>query len=548
MAKALAAALPGKLELAAKALKLTPKDSDGHRLMLRLSKPGRNGEFPDLTPDLLDRLGAYCVQDVATERELDERLPDLSKREQKVWHLDQVINQRGIGIDRETLEACERLIRRELEELNTKLSYITDHEVTSTTQVARLKGWCARRGVVLTSLEKPALDKAISELDENSTIRKALEIRAAAAHSSARKVTALLNMAGRGDRVRGSFKYCGAATGRWSAGGCQLQNLKRLNGLDEGKAIAALRAESLSAIQGAFGPPLELIGSAIRLMIMAPAGRKLIGCDLTSIEPRVLSWLAADTANLDVYRDYDAGVGPDPYVSEYAGAFHVDPWMVTDNQRGIGKIMVLALGYSGGSGALMSTARKIGQELDEDEANELKTKYRANHPMIVNFWDALNEKAIAATWEPNKVFSLGAHLAFKRVGDFLYLRLPSSRKLAYPFPKLIKDSLFDGYSVSFKDTAGGQFRDCRNGRGSYGGLFCENAVQATARDLLVEAMVRLERAGYSIVLHCHDEAVAEVDEAFGSPGHFKEIMCMSPIWAPDLPIAAKAWEGARYAK
>jgi DNA polymerase len=537
MAKCQAHALPGKLEHAARALKLrNQKDLVGHKLMQRLTKPKR-GEFPELTPELLERLGEYCAQDVATERELDNRIPDLSNREQQIWFLDQVINGRGIGVDRAMLEQCEQHIAEELRRLNHRLAEISNGAITTPNQVARLKAFCASSGIVLASLDKPALDQALAgELPDQ--VREVLEIRQAAAHSSAKKVTALLQMAGAGDRTRGCFRYYGAATGRWSGAGCQPQNLKRLNGLDVDKALVELRDGK---------PTLELIGQSIRLMFLASPGCRFLGADLSMIEPRVLAWLAGDATSLQVFRDYDAGAGPDPYIAEYAGAFRVSPEKVDDQQRGLGKITVLALGYAGGSGALMRTAGKYGLELSEDTANDLKAKYRQNHPKIVDFWGALNQAAIDAVWAPGKVFHVGEHLAFKRVDRFLYLRLPSSRKLVYPFPKLI-GGLFDQRAVSFKDSINGQFKDCRDGRGAYGGLFAENVTQAVARDLLCEGMVRLERANYPIVLHCHDEAVAEVAEDFGTVEEFEALMTTTPVWAPDLPIACKGWSAKRYQK
>jgi DNA polymerase len=159
----------------------------------------------------------------------------------------------------------------------------------------------------------------------------------------------------------------------------------------------------------------------------------------------------------------------------------------------------------------------------------------------------LNAAAIEAVRASGKVVPCG-RVAFRREGCYLFLRLPSSRKIAFPYPKLICNGHFGNYVVSFKDASAGQWRDCRNGQGAYGGLFAENVTQAVARDLLAEAMVRLERAGYPIVLHCHDEAVAEVPDGFGSIAEFQQIMVASPMWADGLPIAAEGWEGSRYAK
>jgi DNA polymerase len=164
----------------------------------------------------------------------------------------------------------------------------------------------------------------------------------------------------------------------------------------------------------------------------------------------------------------------------------------------------------------------------------------------VRFWEQLNTAAIIAVRTPGKIAEAGP-VAFRREDEFLFLRLPSGRKVAYPFPKVIITGR-GGYAVSFKDASEGQWRDCRYGHGAYGGLWCENVVQAVARDLLAEALYRLENSGYPIVLHCHDEAVAEVPQGQGSTVEFSEIMTTLPRWATGLPIAAESWESGRYIK
>jgi DNA polymerase len=180
------------------------------------------------------------------------------------------------------------------------------------------------------------------------------------------------------------------------------------------------------------------------------------------------------------------------------------------------------------------------------EREEIKREWRTAHPAVHRLWHAVDRAAWTAVQQRGRVICCG-RVAFKCAGNFLLLKVPSGRKLAYPFarPKLL-DS--EHGAVVFADSSDGQFRDCRNGNGAYGGIWTENIVSGIARDLLAEAMLRIEAAGYPIVLHVHDEIVAEVPAGFGSTEEFTRLMTQRPGWALDLPIAASAWAGLRYCK
>jgi DNA polymerase len=177
---------------------------------------------------------------------------------------------------------------------------------------------------------------------------------------------------------------------------------------------------------------------------------------------------------------------------------------------------------------------------------QFKANWRAAHPAIKKLWYALDAAAWQAVRNRGQVIRCG-RVAFKCEGEFLFLKLPSSRKLAYPFPKIEIEDL-EHEVVVFKDNAQGQWHDCRHGNGAYGGMWTENVVSAISRDLLAAAMLRIEAAGYSIILHVHDEIVAEVPAGFGSTTEFIRLMTMIPSWALELPVAAKAWSGKRFRK
>jgi DNA polymerase len=409
--------------------------------------------------------------------------------------------------------------------------------------------WAKGQGYEIPSLAKDELESVLAT-SLPASVRRVLELRLESAQAATKKLKSLLSWAGTDSRIRGCFKYHGASPGRWTGSGPQPQNLKKLNGVtDVPAAIAAIASGRYEEVKAQSTNPLALIGSCIRPMLLAAEGCRLVGADFSGIEARVLAWLAGETWKLAAFRAEDAG-GLSVYAITAGRIYGRDPQTVTKEspEREVGKRCELAFGYAGGLGAWRAF-EKYGEAISYSDAQveRFKTEWRALHPNIVGFWHALNTAAIEATWTAGKVVACG-RVAFRREGCYLFLRLPSSRKIAFPYPKLICNGHVGDYVVSFKDASAGQWRDCRNGQGAYGGLFAENVTQAVARDLLAEAMIRLERAGYPIVLHCHDEAVAEVASDFGSVDAFQKIMTASPVWTDGLPIAAEGWEGARYAK
>jgi DNA polymerase len=281
-------------------------------------------------------------------------------------------------------------------------------------------------------------------------------------------------------------------------------------------------------------------------MIIATPGHTLIGADFSAIESRVLAWIAGEGWKLDVYRRYDAtrDSRDEPYCETACRIFRVPSGSFTKEspERSVGKTCDLAFGYMGG----LNAWRKFEPDrFADEEVEKFKHEWRALHPAIKRFWFNLDRAARTAVRQRGRVVNCG-RVAFKCTGGFLFLKLPSSRKLAYPQPRIVGDDTEQ--HVVFADNAAGQFKDCRHGHGAYGGTWTENVVSGVARDLLAEAMLRIEAAGYPIVLHVHDELVCEVPISFGSAEEFTQLMTRKPSWALELPIAASAWTGARYRK
>jgi DNA polymerase len=552
MAVALSHALPGGLENAAVALGLTAmKDAVGRRVMLQLSKPrrARRGEDPSRTywfedTERVARLEAYCKQDIEVTRAIWKALKPLSAPERRLWLLDQAINRRGLAVDLELVERAAKWVRLTLSELAEELSKLTSGEVTSPAQIARLTTWCASQGAAPQSLTAESVAKAL-KANLPPPVHRALEIRQAAASASVKKYKAILDWAGADGRLRGMYRFHGASTGRWSGSGPQPQNLRRVDG-DPGPALAALQTGVYAKFREQFPNLLDALGGLTRPMVIAGKGRRLIGADFKLIEIAVMAWLCGDNNKIATLRKVFAGEGEDLHTITAAKLFRIPADKVTPEQRSGGKIANFACQYQGGAKAILNVAHSYGITLNEAQAEEIKNAWRAANPLAVRFWSRIDRAAIAATRTVGRVMECGP-LRFRRADGFLRMRLPSGRKIAFPRPCLVANG--DREVVSYHDSAGGRFMPVKNGHGAYGGLFTENAVSGIARDLLRAALVRLDRAGFNIVAHCHDELTAEVDRSFTAIREFQSLMEIVPRWGEGLPVACEIWgPAARYIK
>ena len=546
MAAALANALPGRLEGAAAALKLPiQKDADGHRLMMQMAKPRRprKGEDPDIVywHDDMERrlrLQEYCRRDVEVERELFKRLPPLSPDELALWQLDATVNMRGFHVDRALAEAARQIVETEQQNINTKIAELTGGAVTTIDQVARIKDFVNGNGHNVTTLNKRGVAAVLSKAPDGAT-KAVLELRRDGGKASARKLDTLLASIDADDRVRSCFKFHGASTGRWSGQRFQPQNLAKEPKDNTAAVIEAILDDDIERLS-ALGAPLQLIGSISRALITAAPGHDLIGADFSAIESRVLAWLSGETWKLDTYRRFDETGDPalEPYCVTASRILRRAVTPEDEAGRQIGKTCDLAFGFGGGLGAWRRF--DTSNTYTDAQVESFKTEWRSQHAATVRFWKSLESMLHRAIRTRQRI--TGKNIAAEVIDGTLYLTLPSGRRLAYPQAHL-EPGEFDQPQIVFKDNAKGGFNDQRG----WFGTFTENVVQAVARDLLAAAMVRLEAAGFPIVLHVHDEAVAEVPEG-SSAEDFHRLMTELPTWATGLPIAAKAWTGKRYSK
>jgi DNA polymerase len=472
----------------------------------------------------------------------------LPASEQAIWQLSNKINDRGFCVDRGLAEAARRIAEQVAPEIDQEIAEITGGEVTSINQVARLTAWLPDHGCDLQKLDKKAIQRQLEKADDKlpAPVRRVLELRLGGAQAAVKKINALLARAGEGDRIRGAFRYHGAATGRWVGEGVQPQNLKRPVVDDLDAAMAAVSTGDYQHVRSLYPRPLAVVGDCSRAMLCANPGQALIGADFSSIESRVLAWVAGEEWKLDSYRRFDAtgDARDEPYCITACRIFTKPNGTFTKDspERSVGKIADLACGFSGG----LKAWRKFDPDgFTDDEVKTFVRGWRHAHPEIKRLWGRLDRAAWTAVQQRGRIVRCGV-VRFTCVGTFLHLILPSGRKLSYPQPRIIGDE--HEQHVLFSDNAAGQFVDCRHGLGAYGGLWTENVVSGIARDLLADAMLRIEAAGYPIVLHVHDEIVAEVPEGFGSTDEFTHLMTRKPVWALDLPIAARAWIGKRYTK
>lgn len=553
-ARAAAFGLPRSLEEACLAAGVTQqKDTEGSRLMKKMCKPRqaliadkkRDADWESRvywheTPEQLIRLGQYCMQDVRAEESLSAILPNLSPSEQELWHLDLSINDRGIGVDIPTVNAVLDCVEQHNSVLTSEFQLLTGLE--SASQIARTVELLASLGVCVEGLTKADVEKALGST-EHPAAKRILEIRQSLSKSSIKKYQAFVKASNSDGRVRGTLMYHGAGTGRWAGRLIQPQNFPRGAFGDVEGCIELFRRRDIKAIESFYGDVMVAASTCIRGMIVPERGKDFICADYSAIEGRVLAWLAGEEAALDVYRE-----GRDPYKVAASAIYHVAYDEVTKAQRQVGKTAELACGYQGGVNAFNAMGVNYGVVVPESEAKEIVFKWRESRPLTVKFWYELEDACRKAVANAGTTFVYQS-IKFKVLDNMLAMRLPSGRVLWYAHPRLIEKAVSWG---GIKTVIAYDGVSSKTGKWSeqylYGGLLAENATQATARDLLVNGLRNAENAGYPVVLHVHDEIVAEVAEGFGSVGEFEKLMCRLPDWAVGLPLAAEGWRGKRYKK
>lgn len=564
-AMAAAMALPRDLAGAAEAVNLeTGKDMEGRRLMLQMMKPRKVLSDGKLiwwdVPEKVDRLVAYCRQDVETERALEKKLLPLRPRERELWLLDHKINARGVKVDLRAVRGALDVVDVAKADYDALIAEITGGAVTAVTKAHDLAQWCTVRGVPTDSVAKGRVKELLAGILPGD-VRAALLVRQEAAKSSTAKLQAMVEAASSDGRARDMFMYHGASTGRWSGMRIQLQNMPRpklkFGEIEEIiERVITVGRITVRELEMLYGSVPAALSDCLRSLLIADDGKDLISADFSNIEGRVLAWLAGEHWKLEAFRQYDEGTGPDLYIASYAKAFGVPIKSVTPDQRqDVGKVMELAFGYGGGVGAWRNF--DPSDRFTDEQVDQTKRNWRDGHPAIAQFWRDLEDAALTAVRKPGTVQTAGhmSRIKYRVAGSFLWCQLPSGRCLSYAFPKIKKKLMpwtDDNDEPVYKDAIHFMSVDSMTRKwgpdDTYGGKLAENVTQAVARDLLAEAMLRVDPLGYEVVMHVHDEIVAEIPEGFGDLAEFEQLMSILPPWAAGCPVSAAGWRGKRYRK
>ena len=499
--------LPQGLDNLALALGASPKDGAGSALIRYFCVPNRKGQrnLPESAPEKWLDFVDYCAQDVETLREVDQLLGDFpTEGERAVYRADQRINDRGILVDTELARLAEEAALENAREQLAELGRLTGCDNPNSRD--QLLAWFRSTGLDLPDLRKETVSEALEGplADDH---RRALEYRRELALVASKKYSAALAGVSSDSRLRGQFRYFGAHTGRWTGRSVQLQNLPRLGFKTEREAEA-----EVVDIKLGFRPDATTLKKLVRPMFLGP----LTVVDYSAIEARVIAWLAGEQWALDAFAE-----GRDIYVET---ARRMGEALGKEFTRSEGKVAVLALGYNGGVNSL----RAMGAVGEDGQLKTLVTAWRRTNARIVKLWERLDD-----------AFYSGGDLGLVRVereGSRRSLVLPSGRALHYHDTKFKLDSL--GRRRPSFLTPQGYRTD------TYGGRLSENITQAVARDVLAEALVRLDRAGERVVGHVHDEVLVESDDL----DRIQALMTESPSWAGGLPLNAAGFVCRRYRK
>ena len=539
-------ALPRSLEDVGRVLGLDEqKMKEGKELIRYFCVPckpakangGRTRNLPCHAPEKWELFKTYCKRDVDVEKSIRRKLHNfpIPESEMELYRLDQRINDRGVLVDMGLVEqaiACERLHK----EVVTKRAYeLTGLE--NPNSVAQLKGWLGDKGMEAESLSKKAVADMIAETD--GEVEELLRLRLLMAKTSVKKYEAMERSVCSDGRVHGLLQFYGAnRTGRFAGRLVQIQNLPQNHLPDLELARDLVKQGRFEDIELLYDSTPNVLSELIRTAFIPKPGCRFVVADFSAIEARVLAWLSGEQWRLDVFTSHGK-----IYEASASSMFHVPMEEITKGSplRQKGKLAELGLGFGGAAGALISMGA-LDMGLTEDELPPLVAAWRKANPHITQFWWDVDAAAVKAVTEKQKT-KVGK-IIFEYKSGILFITLPSGRKLSYVKPRMAvnrfgRDGLtYEGISENKKWSR----------IETYGPKLVENIVQGTARDLLAEAMLRVEKKGYPIVMHCHDEIIAEVPEGSGSVDEMCEIMAVQPVWAEGLPLRADGYECSFYQK
>ena len=539
-------ALPRSLEDVGRVLGLDEqKMKEGKELIKYFCVPckptkangGRTRNLPCHAPEKWELFKTYCKRDVDVEKSIRRKLHNfpIPESEMELYRLDQRINDRGVLVDMKLVRnavSCERLHK----EVVTKRAYeLTGLE--NPNSVAQLKGWLGDMGMEAESLSRKAVAEMIAETD--GEVKELLRLRLMLAKTSVKKYEAIERSACSDGRVHGMLMFYGAnRSGRWSGKNVQLHNLPKNYLPDLELARDLVKQGRFEDIELLYDSTPNVLSELIRTAFIPKQGCRFVVADFSAIEARVMGWLSGEEWVLDVFR----GDGK-LYEMTASRMFGIPMAEIGKGspERAKGKVASLSCQYGGSKNGLISMGA-LDMGLTEEELPPLVAAWRKANPHMVQFWWDVDAAAIKAVTEKQRT-KVG-RIIFEYKSGILFITLPSGRKLSYVKPRMAvnrfgRDGLtYEGISENKKWSR----------IETYGPKLVENIVQGTARDLLAEAMLRVEKKGYPIVMHCHDEIIAEVPEDSGSVDEMCGIMAVQPEWAEGLPLRADGYQCSFYQK
>ena len=560
MVKAAYCGLPLSLDQVSKALDLQDKKLDTGKSLIRYfscpvkpckANDMRTRNYPEHAPEKWEMYKVYNKYDVLAEREIYKTLEkyEIPESERQLYAVDQKINDRGIMLDLSLVESAIAVDEIYTKQLKEKAIALTSLE--NPNSASQIKSWIKEKtGISIDSLNKASMPDVYKVLEAYPDVIRLLNIRAELSKTSVKKYYAMLACAMSDHRARGMFQFYGAnRTGRWSGRLVQLQNLSKNHTPHIEIPRELVRARDIDALEMLYGDVSDILSQLVRTAFIAPKGKLFAVADFSAIEARVISWLASENWRLEVFKG-------DGKIYEATGSkmFGVPVSAITKGSelRQKSKISELALGYGGSSGAL---SRMGGERmgLSNVEMLDLTRRWRQANPNIVDLW-ALLDRSSRESVRYHRPVAVNDKLMFETDDEYMTMLLPSGRKLFYRHPSFGRKITENGRKSQTQDSLfyEGIIQETKKwGKiDTYGGKLCENACQAVARDLLGNAMLNLEAAGYQIVASIHDEVLVEIPIE-NADKHYQEIirlMTLNPSWAPDIPLAADGYITPFYLK
>lgn len=519
------------------------------------SNGNRTWNLPRHAPEKWELFKEYCKQDVVTEHAILKRLNyfPVPEEEQELWQQDIRMNAFGVRVDSKLIEGALTIDGVSSAELTEEAVNITGLQNPNST--AQLKAWVEKElsdslemDVELPGLRKEDVSMLLERNDLPKEIRRVLEIRQQLGKTSVKKYVAMETAKGADDRVRGLTQYYGAnRTGRWAGRLVQLQNLPRnyLKTLDYAREL--VRIKNYDGIRFLYGNVPDTLSQLIRTAFIPSEGHKFVVADFSAIEARVIAWLAGEQWVNEVFATHGK-----IYEATASQMFHVPIEKIVKGNpeyslRQKGKVATLALGYQGGTAALIAMGA-LNTGLAEEELPDIVQRWRNANPRIRDLWYAVEQAALTTmqTAQPQGINGL----IFRYEGELMYgqsfltVQLPSGRKLFYPKP-FLKENQFGKMAIHYY-TVGQQTKKWEVAS-TYGGKMTENIVQAIARDCLAETLRRIEQLGLQVVFHVHDEVIIDAPMEV-TVEQICDLMAEPISWAPGLLLKGAGFESSYYMK